>query len=123
MIKEKLDFNKSIKNLVEEEYKPKEKVGIEEQKRVVSILNEIRNNLLDHYLDPNTIFELHNNYQHNKVDSILKKSLQDKTEMYRNTKNSLPEETIAERVKLIPQKKRTGIKILIPNKVLTRNKY
>ena len=123
MIKEKFDFNKSIKNLVEEEYKPKEKVGIEEQKRVVSILNEIRNNLLDHYLDPNTIFELHNNYQHNKVDSILKKSLQDKTEMYRNTKNSLPEETIAEKVKLIPQKKRTGIKILIPNKVLTRNKY
>ena len=123
MIKEKFDFNKSIKNLVEEEYKPKEKVGIEEQKRVASILNEIRNNLLDHYLDPNTIVELHNKYQHNKIDSILKKSLKDKTEMYRNTKNSLPEETIAERVKLIPQKKRTGIKILIPNKILTRNKY
>ena len=106
MIKEKFDFNKSIKNLVEEEYKPKEKVGIEEQKRVASILNEIRNNLLDHYLDPNTIVELHNKYQHNKIDSILKKSLKDKTEMYRNTKNSLPEETIAERVKLIPKKKK-----------------
>ena len=47
----------------------KQRFVIEDKKRVDSILNEIRNNLLDYYLDLNTIVELHKKYQHNKIDS------------------------------------------------------
>ena len=74
-------------------------------------MNEIRNNLLDYYLNPNAFIELHEKYQHNKIASILCKyskdgssinQIMEKIEMYRNTKNSMPEETIVERVKLVP---------------------
>ena len=73
--------------------------------------NEIRNAFRNDFLDPNSIVELHRNYQHNKIDTVLNKyskdnnsidQIIDKIEMYRNTKKSLPEEAIAERVKIIP---------------------
>ena len=93
-----------------EDYEPKTKVEIEDKKRVASILNEIRNALLDYYLDPNTIIELHKKYQHDEIDSLLNKyskdvsfidQIIDNIEMYRNTKNSSPEGTIAKMVKLM----------------------
>ena len=78
-------------------------------------MNEIKNNLLDYYLDPNTIVELHKIHQCNKKDSILNKCLKDgssidqvidEIEMYRYTKQSQPAKTIAERLKLMPEKKK-----------------
>ena len=97
-------------------------------------MNKIRNTLLDYYLHTNIIVELHKKYQHNKIGGVLKKYSKDspsidqivgEIEMYRNTKKSLPEENIAEKVKLIPQDKKrnkmeTGIGFLTPNKLLTR---
>ena len=97
-------------------------------------MNKIRNTLLDYYLHTNIIVELHQKYQHNKIGGVLKKYSKDshsidqivgEIEMYRNTKKSLPEENIAEKVKLIPQDKKrnkmeTGIGFLTPNKLLTR---
>ena len=105
VIDEEFDYNNTIKNLIAiddkidkivEEYDPKKRVGTEDKKRVISILNIIRNNLLDYYLDPNTIVELHKKYQHNKMDNVLNKyskdsssidQIIDKIETYRNTKN------------------------------------
>ena len=75
-------------------------------------MNEIRNALLDYYLDPNTIVELYKKYQHDKIDSVINKYAKDissidqitgNIETYRNTKNSSLEETIAKRVKLMPR--------------------
>ena len=37
------------------------KIETEDQKRVVSILNKIRYNLLDYYIDSNTVTELQKN--------------------------------------------------------------
>ena len=39
----------------------KKKVGTEEKKRVNTILNKLRNNLVDYDLDPNTIVRFHKN--------------------------------------------------------------
>ena len=105
VIDEEFDYNNAIKNLIAiddkidkivEEYDHKKRVGTEDKKRVISILNIIRNNLLDYYLDSNTIVELHKKYQHNKMDNVLNKyskdsssidQIIDKIETYRNTKN------------------------------------
>ena len=42
------------------------------QKRVVSISNRIKYNLLDYYLNLNTIVEFHKNREGDKIDSIQK---------------------------------------------------
>ena len=47
--------------LIVEDYEPKTKVEIENKKKVISVLNEIRKAFLDYYLDPNTVVELHKN--------------------------------------------------------------
>ena len=69
--------------------------------------------MLDFYLYPNTIADLHEKYQHNKIDSILDKyskssnsvnEIMDLIETLRSTKKPPLEEFIAERVKLIKQK-------------------
>ena len=82
----------------------------EDKKRVISILNAIKNNLLGYYLHPYTIAELHKIYEHTKMDSALSKNLNnrssidqmiDQIETYRNTKISKKQKkSIAERVKL-----------------------
>ena len=105
MIDKEFDYNNAIKNLIAiddkidkivEEYDPKKRVETEDKKRVIIIFNIIRNNLLDYYLDSNTIVELHKKYQHNKMDSVLNThskdsssidQIIDKIETYRNTKN------------------------------------
>ena len=48
-------------NMIVEGYEPKIKVEIENKKKVISVLNEIRKGFVDYYLDPNTIVELHKN--------------------------------------------------------------
>ena len=107
MIDEEFDYNNAIKNLIAiddkidkivEEYNPKKKsVGTKDKKRIISILNIIRNNFLDYYIDSNSIVELHKKYQHHKIDSALNKyskgsssidRIIDKIETYRNTKKS-----------------------------------
>ena len=100
VIEEEFDFNISIKNVVAivdkintivEKYEPK-KVEIKDKKAVVSTLKYW---LIDHYLDPKTIFKLHKNNQHNKIYSLLNKYLKESSsvdeiidviEMYRNIK-------------------------------------
>ena len=71
MIEEKFDFNKSIKNratiedklnAIAQDYEPKTHVQIEDKKRVVTILNRTKNNLLDYYLDLSTAVKLHQIY-------------------------------------------------------------
>ena len=71
VIEEKFDFNKSIKNratiedklnTIAQDYEPKTHVQIEDKKRVVTILNRIKNNLLDYYLDLSTVVKLHQIY-------------------------------------------------------------
>ena len=71
MIEEKFDFNKSIKNratiedklnTIAQDYEPKTHVQIEDKKRVVTILNRVRNSLLDYYLDISTVVKLHQIY-------------------------------------------------------------
>ena len=56
---------------VVEEKDTRKKVEFEDKKRVISILSAFRNNMLD--LDSNTIVELHEKHQHNKIDSVLNK--------------------------------------------------
>ena len=46
-------------NMIVEIYEPKTKAGIEDKKRVISILNAIKYDLLDYFFDPNTILEMH----------------------------------------------------------------
>ena len=108
---------------------------IEDKKIVISVLNTITNNLVDYCLDPNTIVEMHKKYQHNKIDSLLSKNsadngsidhIIDEIETYpKYKKESQPKETFAERVKLMPVKRKTqklgtGLKILTSNILLTR---
>lgn len=50
---------------------------IEDKKILISVLNTITNNLVDHCLDPNTIVEMPKKYQHNKIDSLLSKNSAD----------------------------------------------
>ena len=76
-------------------------------------MNKFGNALLDYHLDPNTIAKLHKKYQHDKKDHVPEKfskfgssvdHILDKTKMYRNVKKLAPEETIAERVKIVSLK-------------------
>ena len=125
MFENKFSFIKSIKNLTDiedkintiiETYEPKIKPKIEDKKRIISILNAIKYDLLDYYLNPYTIVEMHKTFGHDKGDNILKKyskkdsgpidEVINQIDMLRNT-NQLPlEETIAERIKLRRQKKK-----------------
>lgn len=41
------------------DYAPKTKIDIEDKKRVVSILNKVRNAFHNYYLDPDSTVELH----------------------------------------------------------------
>ena len=119
MFENKFSFIKSIKNLTDIEDKiniiietsePKIKPKIEGKKRIISILNAIKYDLLDYYLNPNTIFEMHKTFGRDKGDNILKKyskkdscpidEVINQIDMLRNTNQLPPEETIAERIKL-----------------------
>ena len=52
---------------------PIQKLGLKTKKRVVSISNKIKYDLLDYYFDPSVIVELHKNFGRDKIDSILNK--------------------------------------------------
>ena len=117
-------FDRSIKNLADidnkksiilKNYEPKTKVELEGEKRIISILNKIKYNLLDFYLDPIIIVELYKSFKSNKIDSMLNKYSKDGSPIYevidqieiiKNPSKTTSEETIAERVKLRRQKKK-----------------
>ena len=71
-IKNLADIEDKIQMIIEI-YEPKTKAGIEDKKRVISILNAIKYDLLDYFLDPNTIIEMHKKFGRDKIDSILNK--------------------------------------------------
>ena len=60
-------------NIIIETSEPKIKPKIEGKKRIISILNAIKYDLLDYYLNPNTIVEMHKTFGRDKGDNILKK--------------------------------------------------
>ena len=71
-IKNLADIEDKI-NMIVEIYGPKTKPGIEDKERAISILNAIKYDLLDYFLDPNTIIEMHKKFGRDKIDSILNK--------------------------------------------------
>ena len=58
-----------------ENYEPETRIEIEDKIKVVSTLNKIKINLLDYYLDSNTITEMQKKYWHN-IYRILEKTIQ-----------------------------------------------
>ena len=118
MYENQIIFDRSIKNLADidnkksiilKNYEPKTKVELEGEKRIISILNKIKYNLLDFYLDPIIIVELYKSFKSNKIDSMLNKYSKDGSPIYevidqieiiKNPSKTTSEETIAERVKL-----------------------
>ena len=75
------NFGKYIKNLANiankmniiDDYKPKTKTEYDDKKKVVSILNEIKNSILDFYLHRETIFKLIKKYQPQRLDEVFSK--------------------------------------------------
>ena len=129
------NFEISIKNLVNikhkiniiiDENKPKTETEHDHKKRVVSILNEIKNCVLDFYFHRETVFKPTKKYQPQRLDKVLNKYSKH-SKLFRDSEDqfnelckyskSPSEETTAERVKLMPQKRKrqkagTVIKIL-----------
>ena len=52
-------------------YKPKTKIKYENKKKVVSILNEIRESILDFYVHYDSIFKLTKKYHSQRLDKLL----------------------------------------------------
>ena len=80
MFENRFILNKSIKNFADIEDKtnmivgshgPKTNTEIKEEKIVVSILNKIKYDLLDHYLHPYTIAKMYKKFECDTLDSIL----------------------------------------------------
>ena len=137
------NFEISIKNLVNikhkiniiiDENKPKTETEHDHKKRVVSILNEIKNCVLDFYFHRETVFKPTKKYQPQRLDKVLNKYSKH-SKLFRDSEDqfnelckyskSPSEETTAERVKLMPQKRKrqktgTVIKILTSTNLLTR---
>ena len=137
------NFQISIKNLVNiehkiniiiDENKRKKETEYDHKKKVVSILNEIKNYVLDFYFHHETVFKLTKKYQPQRLDKVLNKYSKH-SKLFRDSEDqfnelckyskSPSEETTAERVKLMPQKRKrqktgTVIKILTSTNLLTR---
>ena len=137
------NFEISIKNLVNikhkiniiiDENKPKTETEHDHKKRVVRILNEIKNCVLDFYFHRETVFKPTKKYQPQRLDKVLNKYSKH-SKLFRDSEDqfnelckyskSPSEETTAERVKLMPQKRKrqktgTVIKILTSTNLLTR---
>ena len=103
------------KNIIVKNYQPETKVEVQDKQRIVSILNKIKYDSLDYYLDLSITFELHKSFESNKIDSILNKyskddspidEIIDQMEMIKNANKTSSEETITERVKLRRQRKK-----------------
>ena len=78
--------------------------------------------MLSYYLDPNIIVEVHENFERDRIDSILNSysknagpvdEIIDQIEMIRNANKTPLKETIAERVKLGRQKVETLKKLRV----------
>ena len=79
-------------------------------KRLISILDRNKYDLLDYYHDTNITVELYKNFESDRIGSIISKHSKqdggpideviDRIEKIRNVNKTPPEETIAERVKL-----------------------
>ena len=54
-------------------YKPKTETEYEDKKRVVSILNKVKNFVLDFYLNRETILKLSKKYKPQRLDKVLSK--------------------------------------------------
>ena len=76
----KIIFNKSMKNftdidnkvnMIVQKYEPKTKARIDSKERDVRFLNRIKYHFLEYYFDPNAIVDLENNFERNKIGSIL----------------------------------------------------
>ena len=52
-------------------YKPKTNIKYENKKKVVSILNEIRESILDFYVHYDSILELTKKYHSQRLDKLL----------------------------------------------------
>ena len=99
---------------------PIQKLGLKTRKRVVSISNKIKYDLLDYYFDPSIIVELHKNFGRDKIDSILNKfskkkggprdKIIDEIDMFRNPKQSLQGEIIAERAERLKRQEAKSLK-------------
>ena len=137
-----VDLNDRFKNLADIDDKvnivvgtpyPKKKNPSKKQtnpikKRVISILTENRNSLLGFYLHHEAIFKLPEKYQPERLNEVCWENIQrtadqlEKSKTYnefRKYSKSQPEETISERVKIIPPERKkqrigTGTKILTP---------
>ena len=104
---------------------------METKKRVLSILNAVKNSTLDFYLNHDTIFKLLKKYWTQKLDKVWSKyskhskSVGEIEYCYDETIKHLKserEEIIAERMKSNPQNKTgTGLKMLTLKKLLTRH--
>ena len=119
-----MNFEKPIKNLANinnkinaiiDYYKPKRKAEYDNKKIVVNILSKIKKSVFDFYVHRDTIFKLTKKYLSQRLDKVLSKHLKcsrsvseikDQYEKLSKYLKSQPEETIAGRVKLIPQKKK-----------------
>ena len=96
------------RNIIVETCEPKAKAG-SENKKVINILNSIKYDLFDYCLDSNAIIEIHKKFGRDKTDSILNKhskkdggpidEIIDQIKTLRNINQSMPEETLAERVR------------------------
>ena len=73
------NFEKSIKNLsdidnkihrITDNYKPKTETKYEDKKRIVNILNSVKNSILDFYLNLETISKLTKKYQPQRLDKL-----------------------------------------------------
>ena len=135
------NFEISIKNLVNikhkiniiiDENKPKTETEHDHKKRVVSILNEIKNCVLDFYFHRETVFKPTKKYQPQRLDKVLNKYSKH-SKLFRDSEDQFNElckyskspSEDAERVKLMPQKRKrqktgTVIKILTSTNLLTR---
>ena len=85
------------------------------KKGVISILNEIKNSLLDFYLHHKTIFKLTGKQQPRRLDKVVSKNskhsrsvgeIEDCYNELSKYSRSQPEESIAEKVKLMPRKRK-----------------
>ena len=77
-------FSIFIRNLVDidgeiymiiENYKFITETQFEDQKRAITILSKSKHDLLDYNLGPDIVFVLHENFERNRIDSMLNKHL------------------------------------------------
>ena len=107
-----MDADNRIHRIIDN-YKPKTETEYEDKKRVVSILNKVKNFVLDFYLNRETISKPTKRYKPQRSDKALSRYSQHSKsvgEIEYNYHEAIkysklkPEETVSERVKSNPRK-------------------